>query len=223
MARCATVARHVSALALALSFAPSAIADYTLRCASAGHPVNTCRLSESGYVRLDRQISHARCEKGRTWDYDSREIWVSSGCEADFSVQTHSDHRKNSDAAAVGVLIGAAVLAAAAESGDRAGNKPSRYSDEQYQGSRHTSYVPGWMIGTFRGFNGKYNADVTITIDADGRATARVADRGTVQGYVNDHQLIAGGVYFDIDRTAEGFVTSQRGDRSNEVRYRRLN
>jgi hypothetical protein len=35
--------------------------------------------------------------------------------------------------------------------------------------------------------------------------------------------LHVGPVIFDIDQTRDGFVTSQKGDRHNEVRYRRIN
>ena len=78
------------------------------------------------------------------------------------------------------------------------------------------------MVGTFRGYNPMYGADVTMTIRQDGRMTANTQGQ-TITGYVNDAQLHVENVIFDIDQTREGFVTSQKGDRHNEVRYRRLN
>ena len=44
-----------------------------------------------------------------------------------------------------------------------------------------------------------------------------------MRGYINDEQLHVGGAVFSIDQTRDGFVTAQRGERSNEVRYRRIN
>ena len=37
--------------------------------------------------------------------------------------------------------------------------------DDTYQGARHTSYVPGWMIGEFEGYNPTFNADIRMRID----------------------------------------------------------
>jgi hypothetical protein len=44
----------------------------------------------------------------------------------------------------------------------------------------------------------------------------------TIRGWVNDGEIHVGGAVFSIDQTREGFVTAQRGDRFNEVRYRRV-
>ncbi len=78
------------------------------------------------------------------------------------------------------------------------------------------------MVGTFRGYNPQYGAEITMTIRSDGRMEATSNGR-PIDGYINDEQLHVGSVIFDIDQTREGFVTSQKGDRHNEVRYRRVN
>ena len=77
------------------------------------------------------------------------------------------------------------------------------------------------MIGTFEGYNPIYNSDVTLTIDSDGRAKARSGGQ-TVNGWINDCRLNVGNTTFDIDQSRDGLVTSQVGDRHNEVRYRRV-
>lgn len=223
-------------LAFTLADAPLAHADYTLTCGSVGGRHNTCRLSKPGYVTPVRQISGARCEQGRSWDYDRREIWVDNGCEAEFRVETWQTYGRGAyeqgssatgsgssgrDAAAIaGVIAGAAILGALVNNKDH--QDDYKYRDQNYYGPRHTSYVPGWMVGTFRGYNPMYGAEVKMTIRPDGRMAA-ISNGQTINGYVNDGQLHVGNVIFDIDQTREGFVTSQKGDRHNEVRYFRTN
>lgn len=230
MNRATSLAAKITCAGLALALAPAALADYTLTCGSVGGRHNTCRLTDPGYVTLVRQVSGARCEQGRSWDYDRREIWVDHGCEAEFRVEVWGPDPRSSSAssgssskeaaAAVGILAGAAILGALVNNKDH--RDDYKYRDPNYYGPRHTSYVPGWMVGTFRGYNPLYGADVVMTIRSDGRMTADIQGQA-VTGYINDAQLHVGTYIFDIDQTREGFVTSQKGDRHNEVRYRRVN
>jgi hypothetical protein len=224
---------RVSFLALTLVAAPMAHADYTITCGSEGGRHKTCSLREPGYVSLVRQISGARCEQGRSWDFDRREIWVDNGCEAEFRVETWpqsygsggqspsaSASSSSRDAAvAATVIAGAAILGALVNNKEH--QDDYKYRDPNYYGPRHTSYVPGWMVGTFRGYNPMYGAEVKMTIRPDGRMSAN-SNGQIINGYVNDGQLFVGNYIFAIDQTREGFVTSQRGDRHNEVRYRRI-
>jgi len=203
---------------LAMSLAAPSFADYTLRCGSVNGHHGTCRLSQPGYVTIERKISGARCDQGRSWDYDRREIWVDQGCEADFRVETHGSSGGSDANAVAGVVVAAAILGALAANKDHVDD--AKYRDDGYYGPRHTSYVPGWMVGTFRGYNPQYGADIEMRITSDGRMTANTRGQ-TLNGWVNDQQLHVGGAVFSIDQTREGFVTAQRGDRFNEVRYRR--
>jgi hypothetical protein len=225
--------RKAAALVLSLAIAPFAHADYTITCGSVGGRHNTCRLTEPGYVSVIQQISGAKCDQGRSWDYDRREIWVDNGCEAEFRVETHSTYGRsgydqgsssssssNTAAAVAGAIAGAAILGALVNNKDH--QDDYKYRDPNYYGPRHTSYVPGWMVGTFRGYNPQYGAEVMMTIRPDGRMTAS-SNGQPINGYINDEQLHVGNYIFDIDQTREGFVTSQKGDRHNEVRYRRVN
>ena len=147
--------------------------------------------------------------------YSRSEIWVDDGCRATLRGHTGSSgHHDDHDAkVAAGVLIGAAILGAIAHSANK--------HDDRYQGARHSSYVPSWMVGRFEGYNAVYDRDVTLTIDADGRATARTRDQ-TVDGWINEGRLNVGNAVFDVDQTRDGLVTTQVGDRHNEVRYRRV-
>jgi hypothetical protein len=204
---------------LTLTLTAPAFADYTLRCGSVDERHNTCRLAQPGYVTIERKISGASCNQGRSWDYDRREIWVDHGCEAEFRVDTH-DSSSGSDASKVAAAVAAvAILGALAANKDHVDD--AKYRDDGYYGPRHTSYVPGWMVGTFRGYNPQYGADIEMRITSDGRMIANTRGQ-TLNGWINDEQLHVGGSVFSIDQTRDGFVTAQKGDRFNEVRYRRV-
>ncbi|REM13342.1 hypothetical protein DSI28_02120, partial [Mycobacterium tuberculosis] len=60
----------------------------------------------------------------------------------------------------------------------------ARYEDDSYQGARHASYVPGWMIGEFEGYNPNFNADIRMRIDSDGRMSAQTRGQ-TLNGWIN--------------------------------------
>lgn len=53
-------------------------------CESDGERQHYCRADTRGGVVLARQLSRARCDQGRTWDFDNRGIWVSGGCRGEF-------------------------------------------------------------------------------------------------------------------------------------------
>lgn len=213
-----SVLRRLMAAVLVNAMVSPAFADYTVHCASSGYKYTTCRLSEPGYITVERQKSSAACTKGRSWDYNRREIWVDDGCSADFRVQTQDNHKKDA-AVAAGVVVGAALLGALLSNKDVVDDH--KYRDENYYGSRHTSYVPSWMVGTFTGYNPLYGANVSMIVTADGQVSANAGGQ-IVKGYINDERLHVGNVVFAIDQTREGFMTSQVGDRHNEVRYRRV-
>lgn len=202
----------------------AALADYNVTCESRDNRHQTCRLDQAGYVTLDRNLSNQDCRQGRNWDYDRREIWVDDGCRATFKVHTyggssHGSSKVNDHDAkvAAGVLIGAAIIGAMAHHADK---DDERYRDDGYYGSRHASYVPGWMVGRFEGYNPVYGADVRMTIEDDGQVS--VAARGqTLRGWINSGELHVGSEVFTINRSGDGFVTSQVGDAYNEVRYHR--
>ncbi len=221
------------AIAAMSLFSFSAVAESYVTCKSEGYRYHHCRVSRPGYVRLVRQLSEADCRQGRTWDYDRRGIWVDDGCAARFAVENdayydhgddnHDDHDSGSSAgAALAVIAGAAILGAIVNSHNNADNDPDyKYNDDAYQGGRHTSYVPRWMIGRFKGYNPRFKADVSLNVKKNGRVVAR-SGRKTVKGYINDDQLHVGNQVFDITRDRNGFYTNQLGDRSNEVRYTRV-
>lgn len=232
----------LATLVLAAAVVPSDAAaqrTYEVRCESHDNRYNTCRLDHAGYVTMERRLSSAGCRQGRDWDWDRREIWVDDGCRAVFRVERYSGHWDDYDydydrdyyddddddgdagaaAAAAGIVLGAAILGALINNDDH--EDEHKYKDDSYQGARHTSYVPSWMVGTFEGYNPAHGSHIEMTIQADGRMQA-VVDGKTISGYVNDERLHAGQFVYDIDQTNDGFVTHQEGELHNEVRYRRV-
>ncbi len=118
-----------------------------------------------------------------------------------------------------GVLIGVAILGALIS--DSNNNDEEKYDDKDYKGSRHTSYVPDWMIGKFEGYNPSSSVNVKMEINKNGRVLARVGGN-KLKGWINDERLHIGDAVFDIERSRRGFVTSMKGDPYNEVRYHRV-
>ena len=201
---------------------PALFADQTIRCESHKHAYNMCRVDTHGYVYLSRELSKGHCVQGRTWDYDRRGIWVDDNCKGEFVIESrhhtddHKDHHgKEAVAAAAAIALIAAATAAASHN-----DHQDRYHDEGYHRGGHSSYLPNWMIGSFKGYNLQFGATVRLRIDDDGRAVANVEGQ-RVQGYVNDGRLYIGDAEFDIERAGDGFNTVQRGNRSNRVHYER--
>jgi hypothetical protein len=198
-------------------------ADDVVTCESRNNRYQSCTLPRAGYVSLERTLSGSDCRQGRSWDYDRRQVWVDDGCRATFRVHDggsrDDDHGDNHDAkVAAGVLIGAAILGALVHNANK---QDDRYDDDTYQGPRHSSYVPGWMVGEFEGYNPIYGADIRMRIDSDGRMSAQARGQN-LSGWVNGGQLNVGSSVFDINQSRDGFVTTKVGDRQNEVRYRRV-
>jgi Protein of unknown function (DUF3011) len=222
------IATCTSLLALgSLSWPMQARADYTVNCESRNNSYQRCPISQAGYVRLSRNLSRSDCVKGRNWDFDRREIWVDDGCRAQFTVSTssYSNHGGgSSDGAKVaGALVGLAVLGAIVNNNQH--KNDTRYRDDSYQGSRHSSYVPGWMVGTFEGYNPQYGASITLTIDNDGQARASTRGRDgsdRFDGWITNQELHFGESVFDVNQTRDGFTTSEVGDHYNQVHYRRV-
>ncbi len=62
-----------------------------IRCESRDNRTERCAVG-GGDIRLVRQLSGNACVRGRNWGTDSRGIWVSGGCRAEFSVTGYNDY-----------------------------------------------------------------------------------------------------------------------------------
>lgn len=59
----------------------------TLVCASKDGRANRCRTDfRIKYAEVDKRYSNSPCEYGRSWGYDSNEVWVDRGCRARFKL-----------------------------------------------------------------------------------------------------------------------------------------
>lgn len=56
----------------------------TVVCESDFSGRHNCAAETSGGIQLSRQLSKTNCVLNKTWGYDSRGIWVSKGCRAEF-------------------------------------------------------------------------------------------------------------------------------------------
>jgi hypothetical protein len=65
----------------------------TVYCASDNGRRNYCDADTRGGVRLINQRSGSPCDRGRTWGFDRRGIWVDRGCRAEFEVGSYDDRR----------------------------------------------------------------------------------------------------------------------------------
>jgi hypothetical protein len=133
----------VAALAIGIGATAPALAD-TIRCESQNGRERFCAANTRGGVTLSSQLSRDGCYQGETWGYDRRGIWVSGGCRAEFWTggyqgnnyysgnDYYSDRNRGSSndgakvAVALGAILGAAVIASAA-------NKNKNNGGNQYQ------------------------------------------------------------------------------------------
>ena len=113
---------RVTALVIACSlFDLSLGAETVVRCDSHGSR-KVCAADTRGGVSLRYQYSADGCWQNDTWGYDAKGIWVSNGCQADFTVgappppkPSNSGNDDKSGALAgllIGALAGAAITAA---------------------------------------------------------------------------------------------------------------
>ena len=65
-----------------------------IRCESRDGRTQRCE-TYGGDVQLVRQLSGNPCIRGRTWGTDSRGVWVSSGCRAEFRVDAGDGYNDN--------------------------------------------------------------------------------------------------------------------------------
>lgn len=60
----------------------------TVTCKSEGFGYKHCSIGRGGYrIRIGRQLSDTRCNRGDNWGVDRGGIWVDRGCAAEFIVE----------------------------------------------------------------------------------------------------------------------------------------
>jgi hypothetical protein len=122
----------------------SVAAETVVRCDSHGSR-KVCAADTRGGVSLRYQYSADGCWQNDTWGYDAKGIWVSNGCQADFTVGAppppkpakNGNDDKSGDALAgllIGALAGAAITAAVTSNNNNNNNNWDRGDDfDHYQ------------------------------------------------------------------------------------------
>ncbi len=77
------MAGYVAPAALSPAHAQGMRAAVT--CSSNDHRLQRCRVGHWRDARLVRQLSKARCVRGRTWGMQGGTLWVSEGCRGTFA------------------------------------------------------------------------------------------------------------------------------------------
>lgn len=118
----------------------------SLVCESEDRTTHYCAADTRGGVHLSTQFSKASCRQGSSWGYDSRGIWVSNGCRAQFDLGDYrSNHASSSDSAAVAALalglIGAVAIASKHDD-DYRGERDYDYQPYDH----HTKYGAGYQV-----------------------------------------------------------------------------
>lgn len=199
-------------LAPAATNARVASPQQTVTCASNDMHYHYCRVETGNNVQMRRQMSGSPCTYGRSWGYDEWGIWVDRGCRAEFEVGRDGGMSDGKKAAIIGGIAGAGILAAILAA--RKGNKNEEYS---------TDSAPNWMVGSFQGYNVKYDADVEMRIYPDGEVRGRVyGSDSEISGHFRNNRIRIGNLDFNIYQENDGFRLVQTNDRSNEVFYRRV-
>lgn len=57
-----------------------------ITCRSKDYRYQFCRANTRGGVVLQKQLSDAPCDKGRTWGFEKSGIWVKAGCSGQFRI-----------------------------------------------------------------------------------------------------------------------------------------
>jgi hypothetical protein len=194
--------------ALLIPVIPAQAAGRRIRCESGrSGRYRECPVDTDGRVSLVRELSRHRCERGRSWGYDRRGIWVDDGCRAEFEV---GNDGVSTGAAVVGIIVGAAILAAILADKDKGSDRRDNIME-----------APEWMEGRFRGFSPKEDVAYEIEIERDGTVTGTANDH-SLRGYIaTGSRLRLGGAEFRVSREKWGFSAIHQNDPDNVIYFRR--
>lgn len=113
----------------------------SVRCESTNSRQVLCRVNTQGGVRIVRQLSHSPCRQGRNWNYDSRGIWVSGGCRADFAISSRRQYNRDGSYTSNGYYSGSGDSRYGNDRNDyRDSNDDYRNNDDQYDDSIGDGY-----------------------------------------------------------------------------------
>ncbi len=186
---------------VALLVGAGAVHAAQVECRSEGYHYNYCRVDTQGVVRMLQQQSSSPCDRGRSWGYDRRGIWVDDGCSAVFEYgygggyDGAASRGRGDDGALVAGVAALAIIGAIASSqhhADRPHYEPT--------GPR----VPGWAIGSFSGSDSESGADMGVRIDPYGQIDGYYGHR-QLTGQFDGDRAYLGGRGYSAYATRDGF------------------
>ena len=177
---------HASAQTYGNPYARSSSYGYghsqVVRCESAHSQRTYCRVNSSGNVgnvQLRRQLSQSACIRGRTWANDSRGIWVSNGCRAEFSIGARRYSRADNGYASSG--NGYYRDGDYRDNGSRYGDRyESQYGNDGYSSYQNDGYRDG-NYGDGSSYSNGSSRTIRCSSTSDGRTYCRNESNGTVQ------------------------------------------
>lgn len=128
--------------------------DSVIRCESRDNRTERCAVGGGGDIRLVRQLSGSPCVRGRNWGTDSRGVWVSGGCRAEFSVGGYNNYDD-----------------------DRYGYDDDDDDDDHYGGG----YGNGNAYGNGYGYGNNNNSEATFRCESTNGRTERCASSGRAE------------------------------------------
>ena len=211
--------QQILAVLLMTLLSLSSVLARTIECASRNYRYEYCRVKTYHQVKVNRQISRAPCIQGRTWGYDRHGIWVDEGCHASFQID---DRDGDDDSNVGGALAAAAVVGGLAILGATLGDNNQDYSASHHH-DRHDIQVPRWAVGTYRGYNPRYDERIELRIHADGSVVSDVQGY-RLRGYYDNYneEINIQGNRFAVEPEEGGFRTIERNNPDNIVHYTRL-
>jgi hypothetical protein len=211
-----------------------------IQCESNDRGYNYCPADTSGGVRLIRELSKAPCVRWQSWGFDDGGIWVDRGCRAVFEIRPRLHggraeqhrHKDNSDDAALvaaGVIGGALLLGALAESGNEAAPPPQTDDWKRVEPAPSAPSTSGYgtkslgysvPTGRFSGYSSFYDGEVQLDIRRDGKVAAYL--HGYKQdGWFEGSVLHLDEKSYDTYLTQDGFRAVERENREHRIEFRR--
>jgi hypothetical protein len=96
----------------------------------------------------------------------------------------------------------------------------------EWPGGGNPQSPPSWLVGVYQGYNRKYNLNIDLYINGNGRITSkgRQPNGGMTSqgGYYRNNRLYIGDSSYRYDRTRDGIRLTEERDRSNQTDYRRI-
>ncbi|WP_374474488.1 DUF3011 domain-containing protein [Zoogloea sp.] len=224
MNRWKPIVRPLVATLLCSWITPSFAGHREIECGSVHGRYNFCSTGAHGDVELQRQLSFASCDEGRSWGVERDGIWVDNGCNGRFRVEDdgHGKHGGNKTAIVAGAVglavLGAILLNSKKSEGD---SGASGGTDGDGWSSESAGSVPAWAVGNYHGYNPRRRAEVVLALGSGGRVKAEMQGRTHYGSASGDTVTLDSGQRFRLSRTDSGLRLSDLDEQGNIIDFYR--